>query len=248
LQFKVRRRNYEAYYLFKLRFTGTEIYKQNIGLKVIVFLIIKFVLALQIVLQMSSHHFVKEGQEPALLIADAISITPVEPVLEWAPLVIVLSRNIDLVLSWGIKIDVIIAQTDAITLLTDRLEGHMPVKILSHLPSENPVHNALSFLISCEQYAVNILVDTPEHYFKIVENFTDRLEIILFDDQIKWSAIQSCIFKKWLSVNTRITFYPKRAEITIDGAVEHNADYCIAKNDGFITVKANTMFWVGEYY
>ena len=38
---------------------------------------------------MSSHHFVKEGQEPALLIMDALSLALIEPLLEWAPQVIV---------------------------------------------------------------------------------------------------------------------------------------------------------------
>ena len=56
---------------------------------------------------MSSHHIVRDEQEPALLIDDAsvIHFEFVELLLEWSPRVMVTSNAIDEVLNWGVKID-----------------------------------------------------------------------------------------------------------------------------------------------
>ena len=58
--------------------------------------------------KMSSHHFVKEDQEPALIIADAsaVSFEKIQELLEWSPTVIVMESSLEMVLSWGIKMDV----------------------------------------------------------------------------------------------------------------------------------------------
>jgi len=62
---------------------------------------------------MSSHHFVKEQQEPALLILDtSVSYETMSPLLEWSPTVLVTELAIDAVLSWGIKVDVILATSE----------------------------------------------------------------------------------------------------------------------------------------
>ena len=59
---------------------------------------------------MSSHHFVREGQEPALLILDALAFDIAGPLLEWAPLVVVAQSAVDEVMLWNIKMDVVLAE------------------------------------------------------------------------------------------------------------------------------------------
>src|SRR5687767_7172608 len=78
----------------------------------------------------SSHHFVKEGQEPALAILEAYSLEAVEPLLEWAPLVIVAEAAIDEVVRWGIKIDVVVAKEEKARQLFDQLSDQGPIKFL----------------------------------------------------------------------------------------------------------------------
>ncbi len=60
---------------------------------------------------MSSHHFVKEQQEPAVFILNpsGINFESVASLLEWSPTLLVDQESVDLVLSWGIKIDVVLA-------------------------------------------------------------------------------------------------------------------------------------------
>ena len=79
---------------------------------------------------MSSHHFVKEGQEPALFILEPISFQVASPLLEWAPLVLVSANALDDVLRWGIKIDVVLVEKSRVETLTRNLLEQVPIKIL----------------------------------------------------------------------------------------------------------------------
>ena len=63
---------------------------------------------------MSSHHIVRENQEPALVIAD-MSALPVEwpqQLLEWSPTVTVFDSAVEAVRNLGIKLDVVITKPD----------------------------------------------------------------------------------------------------------------------------------------
>ncbi len=60
---------------------------------------------------MSSHHFVKEQQEPALLIleTEGFDVDRISPLLEWVPTVLVSQNVVETVISWGVKVDVILS-------------------------------------------------------------------------------------------------------------------------------------------
>ncbi|MBD3725125.1 MAG: thiamine diphosphokinase, partial [Flavobacteriaceae bacterium] len=63
---------------------------------------------------MSSHHIVRDDQEPALIIANgaACSKELMGQLLEWSPFVVVLDSAIDRVLNLGIKVDVLLGDFD----------------------------------------------------------------------------------------------------------------------------------------
>jgi hypothetical protein len=145
---------------------------------------------------MSSHHFVKEGQEPALLIADPVPFSVAESLLEWAPLVIVTSNALDEVLSWNIKIDVVIAGPEPVEVLNQKLVPQAPVKIITGNPEL--YKTALFFLVANKQTAVSVLVDEPELWMKKMADFIDKLAITIHSPSIRWSGISSGRFKKWL--------------------------------------------------
>ena len=58
---------------------------------------------------MSSHHIVRDDQEPALIIANgaACSSELLGQLLEWSPLVVVLDSAMERVVALGIKVDVL---------------------------------------------------------------------------------------------------------------------------------------------
>ena len=65
---------------------------------------------------MSSHHFVRDKQEPALIIAngDECSNEVLNQLLEWNPFVLVLDGALDRVLMKGIKVDAVIGDFDSL--------------------------------------------------------------------------------------------------------------------------------------
>src|SRR6188768_1189225 len=98
---------------------------------------------------MSSHHFVKEGQEPALIIAngEACSTELLGQLLEWSPLVMVLDGAVLRVLELHIKIDVVLGDFDHNINMQELLKEQQPVKII-HAPDQNKtdLHKGIEYL------------------------------------------------------------------------------------------------------
>ncbi len=88
---------------------------------------------------MSSHHFVKEGQEPALFIADLVAVSHVEALLEWAPLVVALHTTVHDVILRGTKVDAVIAPTAEADLFERQLQDQAPIDIISSAPGQELV-------------------------------------------------------------------------------------------------------------
>ncbi|MBT1701208.1 hypothetical protein KK083_30230 [Fulvivirgaceae bacterium PWU4] len=193
---------------------------------------------------MSSHHFVKEGQEPALLIMDALGLPLIEPLLEWAPQVMVFENALDQVLDWGIKIDVVIAKPDSGEILARKLESQAPVKFLSDNAGED-VDLALYFLISTRQKAVSIVTANADALFDKLDTFLPQLGITLLTDTVKWSGIASGSYKKWLPAASRLLVHGYAMPELPDGLKRSDGAYEVLR-DGFVTMAPGTPFWVGE--
>lgn len=78
---------------------------------------------------MSSHHFVKDQQEPALLLLlETIEDTEIlSSLLEWVPTVLVTQNNVQKIMSLGIKIDGILATKEFQNANLSLLEEQHPV-------------------------------------------------------------------------------------------------------------------------
>jgi hypothetical protein len=196
---------------------------------------------------MSSHHFVKEGQEPALLIADALSFELAMPLLEWAPLVVVCDAALDEVLHWGIKIDVVSAEVTARHALQDKLMEQAPVRILSYQPGEDPVENGLHFLIASKNTAVNIMTSSVKNKLYLPENFP-QIQIVLMDNDRKWS-LYTHPFEKWVPAGTSLKIHPHDSsqQFTFTGLISEG-EYVTASMDGLVSIKSDTIFWIGESF
>jgi len=198
---------------------------------------------------MSSHHFVKEGQEPALLILDALPYGLTGTLLEWAPLVVVSERAVDQITSYNIKMDVVLSPENRVDELTQKLMAQAPIKILSHRGDESPIVNALNFLIRTRQFAVNILTLFPDEIFGQIEQFTDKLQIAIIDEKIRWSAIPSGSYEKWVMTNSQF-FIKKRLDtqsMKTQGLRNQLGNFESVQN-GIISLKSDGLFWVGELH
>jgi len=201
---------------------------------------------------MSSHHFVKEGQEPALLIIDTIPVGYIEPLLEWAPLVIVFDHSLDQVLQYGIKVDVVVAITSDIGDLMNTLDHQMPVKVLSCLSGEDPVVKSLDFLTTTKQSSVNIVTHHPDEIMHLIDRHRVGIDVSLITSTIRWSFIASGEFRKWfpsgsnfrIRAESNVTINSNAGAIALD--LSGNEKTVDVPSDGIVSVKAGSGFWVGE--
>jgi thiamine pyrophosphokinase len=187
---------------------------------------------------MSSHHIVKEDQEPALLIADAdaVSFDIVQQLLEWSPTVVVLANALEKVLGWGIKLDVVLASSERVSAYMEVLKNQMPVKILFHGPGDDPLSTAMMFFTAGKYKAVNIVGSIPE----LSDDFTGQLDLVCFHSGKRWSYIRKGRYEKWLTKGTQLTFSDKK--VKVDGLNESGIVY----SDGLVKIQADGPFWIGE--
>lgn len=193
---------------------------------------------------MSSHHFVKEGQEPALFILEDVDVAHAEALLEWSPFVVTHEALIDEVLLWGIKVDLVLAKEEKIDVLKEKLFDQAPVKILSY-SGDGLVETAMLFLARVQQTAVNVLVNHKTSWLEKLQPFTDLLSINLLSGGRKWSSIPSGSLKKWFPSNTTIFFHRAEQTLVINGVV-CDADSYVTKTDGIVEIVNNGAFWLGE--
>lgn len=195
---------------------------------------------------MSSHHFVKEGQEPALIVTNDFLVNDLGPLLEWSPLVVALPEAIEALMLAGIKIDVILAYESSFTTVEERIQAQLPVKILVISPTEDPLKKALEFLAISGQFHANIWTYAAHSLLSHSEEFLDRLEITIFDHINKCSAVRSGIFNKWYPANTLLHIINK-GRIQIDpGNILHTGDQLLVPKEGLVKITSNEFFWVCE--
>jgi thiamine pyrophosphokinase len=99
---------------------------------------------------MSSHHIVRENQEPALVIFDAhaIPFEKVQELLEWMPTIVVLHTQVEIVLSWGIKMDVVLVPAGEESSWAERTGDQQPIEVISFQANEPPLNKTISLLQS----------------------------------------------------------------------------------------------------
>ncbi len=165
---------------------------------------------------MSSHHIVRDDQEPALIIANgaACSEELMGQLLEWSPLVIVLDSAIERVLDLGIKVDVLLGDFDRNLNPEVYIEQQYPLEII-HSPNQNKtdLEKAFDYLIEKGHKAVNVIWATGKRADHTLTNITtivqyrNQLKIVVLDDHSKVFLLPHK-FDKWYTANTTLSLIP----------------------------------------
>jgi hypothetical protein len=193
---------------------------------------------------MSSHHFVKEGQEPALLILEATNYSDAEGMLEWAPLVIVTEVALEEVLLWGIKIDVVIARPESEAKLTSELAAQAPIKIVS--AGHDLVEASLFFLATSGQAAVSIISPVlTDALREKIERYAGKSQVTVRAQEQKWSLISSGHYKKWYQAGSVLNFSNPRYSALLHAFKPVDSGYELTE-DQWLTIQNADPFWVSE--
>ncbi|WP_427872582.1 thiamine diphosphokinase [Flavobacterium sp. MMS24-S5] len=165
---------------------------------------------------MSSHHIVRDDQEPALIIANGAACDPelLGQLLEWSPLVIVLDSAIERVIELGIKVDVLLGDFDRGFDPEIYKTSQFPIEIV-HTPDQDKtdLEKAFDYLIERKIPAVNVVWATGKRADHTITNLTqivryrNSLKIVILDDHSKIFLLPTK-FEKWYTAKTPISLIP----------------------------------------
>ncbi|MCX2482061.1 thiamine pyrophosphokinase [Pedobacter sp. MR2016-24] len=131
---------------------------------------------------MSSHHIVKEKQEPALYIHDLGTFDEeyLGQLLEWSPTIIVNGAIYEKVISMGLKVDVVLNAVEGLTFQENTK---------SIMGPGDEYNTVLNYLISEKYPAVNI-IDSDKSVADLAFYLT-RINIVVFTPLYKSYAIKT---------------------------------------------------------
>ena len=165
---------------------------------------------------MSSHHIVRDDQEPALIIANGAECSNelLGQLLEWSPIVIVLDSAMERVVNLGIKVDVLLGDFDGDFNPEIYKEKQFPLEIV-HTPNQDKtdLEKAFDYLIEKGHKAVNVIWATGKRADHTITNITNivsyrnKLKIVILDDHSKVFLLPNK-FEKWYTKNTPISLIP----------------------------------------
>ncbi|WP_070786685.1 thiamine diphosphokinase [Flavobacterium crassostreae] len=194
---------------------------------------------------MSSHHIVREDQEPALIIANGASCDPelLGQLLEWSPLVIVLDAAMERVMQLDIKVDVLLGDFDRGFDPQYYQEKQYPLEIVvAPNQDKTDLEKAFDYLCQRKIPAVNVVWATGKRADHTITNLTsmvpyrDKLKIVIIDDHSKVFLLPRR-FEKWYEANTTISLIPVGKVVGIDS---ENLFYPLKKDHLIIGYKTGS--------
>ncbi len=175
---------------------------------------------------MSSHHVVREKQEPALLIIslDGFENENLGQILEWSPTVIVHEDIYELVDSMAFKVDAVVTK-----------DPHFNTQESTRLilTENEPLEDALKFLVGEQYPAVNII--TTEFVLKDYVLFVDDLDIVVFIGDKKIFPVRSG-FSKWQPAGEEIQILHEVHNLQTSGLRKVEDHIMQTEKDGFYSL------------
>ncbi len=187
---------------------------------------------------MSSHHIVRDNQEPALLLVDVSEsgFAFIQELLEWSPRIMVCEQALEEVLKWDIKIDAAIVEEVHRNRWLKALQHQAPVQLFTCPAGEPPWVTAFYLLKTTGQKSVHVVGVHP-HQIQFVP---DDLDITCVHRHTRWVYVRSGRFEKWLPAGVRIDVLGENAVVSgVD-----NDGYTQA--DGLVRIAASSPSWIGE--
>lgn len=182
---------------------------------------------------MSSHHIVREKQEPALLALglDNFPDEPLGQLLEWSPTVIATPDTVDNLASRGIKIDLVFAGKPGGVPQSD-------VKLIS-AGHGNLADAALTFLAENDYPSVNIITDNLN--LSDFERFVNRLDLVIFHNNQRIYPVMSG-FSKWKPRGEFLRLLGAGRDLEITGLENISQNQYKTITDGFFSLKFGDPF------
>ena len=176
---------------------------------------------------MSSHHIVREKQEPALLVLGLhnFSFELLGQLLEWSPTVIATEETAEKLDADQIKVDWLLTDKHAHELQTN-------IKIIA-LKNRSFLCAAMETLLRDGYPAVNIITNdfNPSDYLP----YTGEIDIVIYHENHRSYPIKSG-FEKWQPAGSKISIPTISTDLTYQGLEKITAHEFETIADGFFSI------------
>jgi len=200
---------------------------------------------------MSSHHFVKEQQEPAVFILEAVGISfeTVAPLLEWSPTLLVAQEAVEVVLSWGIKIDVVLGTLEFQRDQLHLLEEQYPLRFLT-VSTGSALEEGIHYLLASQHKGVHLVGFDHQKHQELEEKIL-HLDLTLVDEDWKYYPVKGGKFSKWFAPSEIRLLASENQPVEVSNA---NGSLlfpvcCLTQlevPEGISTFSSSGIFWIGE--
>lgn len=189
---------------------------------------------------MSSHHVVRDEQEPAVLLLnpEAFQWDRLSQLMEWSPMLWVKESCLEKVLEWQLKIDGVIIPEASEEHWLNQVEEQLPLKIQRYEEDLN-VPRFLKEQWQQDYKAFHILCSEAEaQQMQADGNLPiNDMAIVFFTPKGKWLYSHEPTFKKW---------YPMGQEIHLK--TEDQDNIIRTEKDGLFEIHQEGPFWLMEAY
>ena len=197
---------------------------------------------------MSSHHFVRDKQEPALIIAngDECSNEVLNQLLEWNPFVLVLDGALDRVLMKGIKVDAVIGDFDSLNVNRLSVEDEQQIEWLVEEDQESTdLEKGIKYLLKEGHKAVNVVwstgkrLDHSHNNLITVAKYSHQLPICIIDDYSKAFLLppKPAKYSKYFTAESIISLIPLT---DVKGIETSGLKYNLNKEDFIIPLRTGS--------
>lgn len=209
---------------------------------------------------MSSHHIVREAQEPALLIWDAESLESehLAQLLEWSPTLIAKEDTLETILALGIKVDAVVCTPQKRKELEGMISLQSNIQLIPAASPEKRLEAVLRHLASQGQQAINVCATPSSAEKSILPALAEQAflpNVVVLAGPEKWALYRNGRFTKWLPAQEAINVQGARPGLRFcsSGFASDMQDVPIAHRqlmqateDGTKTITANGSFWIAE--
>jgi len=202
---------------------------------------------------MSSHHIVRNEQEPALYVQDAEALAQpaIAALLEWVPTILAPHDTVPDLLELGIKIDVALVPEAELNMWQSTLLNQAPITLLGVPATDDPLTMALQYLQASKHQALNIVGPVPQLFQKVPT--LPNMNIVVYDAAFKYVPLaQGQSYTKWLPQKQLLQVHwlsqaPQLQTQNLTAgkqATQHQAFTCTAA--GKVSLESNQPVWVAE--
>lgn len=148
---------------------------------------------------MSSHHTVRDEQEPALVLAElaGVDYEQVGELLEWGPTVLVFVPALAQVLAWGIKADHVLGTV--VPQAPELYQAHQ-------LGTQDPFSYAFELLEHTKHQAAHVFVGNHRGFAERYATVFEWLDLVLHEPNTSTSYHRRS-FEKWVSAGILLDFW-----------------------------------------